>query len=62
LSAKNWEVLGGILLKGPYVTVAPDFETETSFVKLSVFKGVVYEITRGVSDLSKNRVVPAALR
>ena len=50
-------MLGGISLKGPYVTVAPDFETGLSFVKLSVFMGIVYEITRGVSDLSK-RIEP----
>jgi hypothetical protein len=50
-------MLGGISLKGPYVTVAPAFEAGASFVKLSVFLGVVNETTRGVSDLSKEKGV-----
>jgi hypothetical protein len=44
-------VLGGTFSKGPYVTVAPDFETTLSFAKPSTSLGSVALIIRGVRDL-----------
>ena len=44
-------VEGGILLNGPYVTIAFDLVATLSCEKLSRFFGVVKEITRGVRAL-----------
>jgi hypothetical protein len=47
-------VEGGMLLNGPYVTVAPDLVATLSCMKSWRFSGVVKEITRGVCALGTN--------